>query len=48
MVVLRETKDIEDKILGLCYPWVTHGYQISGSPRNTGNLAETEKILGFV
>ena len=48
LVVLNETKDIEDKILSLCYPWVfTHGCQTSRSPRNTrntGNLAETEKF----
>ena len=46
MVVLSKTKDIEDKILNLCYPWVfTHGCQTSGSPRNTGNLAEWKNFL---
>ena len=43
---LSETNDIEGKILNLCYPWVfTHECRTSGSPRNTGNLAEMEKFL---
>ena len=38
LVVLSETKESKDKILGSYYPWVfTHGYQISRSPENTGN-----------
>ena len=43
----KETKENKDKILGPYYPWVltvTHGYQTSGSPANTRNLAEMEKI----
>ena len=46
-IILSKTKDSTDDILSLYYPWVfTHGCQTSGSPRNTGNSVEMEKI-GF-